>query len=111
MTEGKNFRGQATPSIIEGVKKGVRLFPGDDTPRTFISCNMVNCEPPPDSTQIGCNNAIVERDVVYSMDDLIEIDGEVISGTQLKDVCYGKYENGAYLYFPSPKKTLHEGVI
>ena len=55
-----NFRNQETPSLIgieyecccfaqsqpidtASVKTGVRLFPGDDTARTFIKCNLVNC--------------------------------------------------------------------
>jgi hypothetical protein len=31
---------------------GHRLFPGDDTPRIFRECNLVNCEPPPNSTGV-----------------------------------------------------------
>ncbi len=78
--ERKNFSGQATPSIIDpnyircnfaqtlpdpNVVNGpnepdrVRIFPGDDTPRTFFRCNLVNCEVPPGSTVIKCNTSIV----------------------------------------------------
>ncbi len=108
MTEKKNFSGQTTPKIKDteyrncnfsqpdcvddaGKMRGVRIFPGDDTPRTFIGCNMVNCEPPLGSTQIDCNNAIVRR--------LTQIAGP-------KQLAYGKYEKGKYLYFPTPKETL-----
>ncbi len=47
-----------------GNKIGHRIFPGDDTPRTFIECNLVNCIPPPGSTLIDCNTAILERNLV-----------------------------------------------
>lgn len=78
--ERKNFSGQATPSIIDieyqrcnfaqilpdpnvvndpNEPARVRLFPGDDTPRTFIRCNLVNCEVPPGSTVVKCNTSIV----------------------------------------------------
>ena len=74
MTERKNFSGQATPSIIDteyqrcnfsqtlpdpNLPNRVRIFPGDDTPRTFFRCNLVNCEVPPGSTVIKCNTSIV----------------------------------------------------
>ncbi len=114
MIKNKNFRGQATPSIIDteyrncnfstqncidvgGVKKGMRLFPGDDTPRTFISCNLVNCEPPPGSTIKGCNTAIKEDAVEVSSGDL-EIDGDVIKVKNYANICYGRYKDGEYVY-------------
>ena len=119
MTEKENFSSQQTPSIIDTEyrncnfsqpncidMKGVRLFPNNDAPRTFIDCNMVNCEPPPGSNQIGCNNAIIKRNVADS-ESVLEIDGFAIGGTQLKDIVYGKFENGSYLYFPTPKERLH----
>ena len=74
VTERKNFSGQATPSIIDteyqrcnfaqvlpdpNLPNRVRLFPGDDTPRTFFRCNLVNCEVPPGSTVTKCNTSIV----------------------------------------------------
>jgi hypothetical protein len=101
------------PNCVDdgGHKKGVRLFPGDDTPRTFINCNLINCEPPPNSTLTGCNTAIIDRGVGVSTEDAIEIDGTAIECTQLKDVVYGKYEDGGYTYFPIPKEILHEGMV
>lgn len=39
---------------------GRRLWPGDDTPRTFTDCNLVNCELPPGSTVTRCNTALIE---------------------------------------------------
>lgn len=114
MTENKNFRGQATPSIIDteylncnfstmncidvgGVKKGMRLFPGDDTPRVFINCNMSNCEPPPGSTQINCNTSISEKAVEVGSEDL-EIDGEIIKIKDYANIYYGRYKDGGYVY-------------
>ena len=38
---------QHVPDTSGAQPKGVRLFPGDDTPRIFRNCNLVNCEPPP----------------------------------------------------------------
>ena len=114
MTENKNFRGQATPSIIDseyrncnfstqncidvgGIKKGIRLFPGDDTPRTFISCNLVNCEPPPGSTLFKCNTAIRENAVEVGSEDL-EIDGDIIKVKSYADIVYGAYGKNGYKY-------------
>lgn len=114
MTENKNFRGQATPSIIDteyrncnfstmncltigGKKVGMRLFPGDDTSRTFISCNLVNCEPPPGSVLIGCNTAIKESCVEVSSEEL-KIDGDTIEVKDYANICYGRYKDGGYVY-------------
>jgi len=82
---------------VGGEKKGVRLFPGDDTPRTFISCNMVNCEPPPGSTQIECNTTIKAKAVEVGS-DVIEIDGEAIVVIDYANVRYGRYIDGQYVY-------------
>lgn len=90
-----------------GVKKGVRLFPGDDTPRTFIGCNLVNCEPPPGSTCTICNNAITEKQVEMSSEDLV-IDGEKIVVKEYADIIYGAYKNGQYVYRPTPTQISCE---
>lgn len=78
----KNFTGQPTPKIIAGEYRncnfsqpvpGTRIFPGDDTPRTFFECNLVNCIPPPGSTLIGgtgCNTTQVERKVEVGTEDI-----------------------------------------
>ena len=77
MISNKNFSGQLTPSEIDteysscnfaqsGETDGLggwlptRIFPGDDTPRTFIECNMTNVLPPPGSTLIRCNTHLIE---------------------------------------------------
>jgi len=84
-----------------GVKKGVRLFPGDDTPRTFIGCNLANCEPPPGSTCTTCNNSITEKQVEVSSDTLT-VDGETITVNEYANIIYGAYKNGSYQYKPTP---------
>ncbi|MBN2560632.1 MAG: hypothetical protein JXQ75_06855 [Phycisphaerae bacterium] len=109
MTKHKNFAGKTTPAVIDveyrdcnfsqrrpeerdGKKVGVRLFPGDDTPRTFIRCNLVNCEPPPGSTLVTCNTAIVEP--------VTDIGG----GKQGLQV-HGRYDAkvGDYVYLKQPR--------
>lgn len=112
--EHGNFRNQQTPDLIDteykncsfahdqpidtvGVKTGVRLFPGDDTPRIFINCNMVNCEPPPGSILTKCNTTIVSRKVVNNTDSLV-IDGEVLSVDDYSDIIHGKYTVNGYVY-------------
>ena len=79
LTERKNFSGQVTPSVIDSEYRNcnfaqtlpdpnlpnrVRIFPGDDTPRTFYRCNLVNCEVPPGSTVIKCNTSIVASNML-----------------------------------------------
>jgi len=78
MIKEKNYSNQLTPSDIDteyqncnfsqqGETDGgsgwqpVRIFPGDDTPRTFIECNLGNAIPPPNSILTRCNTTIIER--------------------------------------------------
>ena len=120
-----NFRNQATPSKIglvyescafahdlpvddDGLMIGNRLFPGDDTPRTFINCNLVNCEPPPGSTLITTNTTIVENGKVVGSDD-VTIDGETISTPIIENWIYGKcLADGSYFYHPQIIKVSKE---
>lgn len=90
-----NFsRSQPDTSGAEVV--GVRLFPGDDTPRTFIDCNLFNCEPPPGSTLVRCNTWIVTTGELGPTDTL-EIDGQVEHTTQYHDrTVHARYIDGAY---------------
>ena len=121
MTKNKNFRGQATPSLLDteyescnfstlncltvgGKKVGMRLFPGDDTPRTFTKCNMMNCEPPPGSTLVKCNTAIRENAVEIGSEDLV-IDSETIKVKSYANKIYGRYKDGGYVYQPTPIET------
>ena len=83
---------------------GERLFPGDDTPRTFINCNLLNCETPPGSTVIGGTTAIIET-MVEGPTDTLEVNGVVEHTTQYYDnIKYGKWnaETDSYDYDPSP---------
>ncbi len=90
VTERKNFSGQATPSIIDteyqrcnfaqtlpdpNLPNRVRIFPGDDTPRTFVRCNLVNCEVPPGSTVVRCNTSIVAHNMLIGS-ITITVDGQ-----------------------------------
>lgn len=126
MTKGKNFSGQLTPSIIDthyercnfshynciddgGQKKGVRIFPGDDTPRTFENCNLVNVEVPPGSACIKCNRTIRENNLVANI-NTITIDGFDIEVKEYENRIYGKATDSGYDYFSSiikiPCETL-----
>lgn len=95
---------QRVPNTSGANPVGVRLWPGDDTPRTFTNCNMVNCEPPPGSTLVNCNTSVSEYDV-FDRDETITVDGVVVSTrTFNKQVIHGKYnpETEAYEYLPTP---------
>ena len=75
MKQNKNYSGQINPEKdteyrncnfsqptaieVKEVMQGVRLFPDDDTPRTFIECNLVNCQVPPESKIERCNTALI----------------------------------------------------
>ncbi len=121
--QGGNFSNQATPSVIAdeyvgsnftqaqpvdgpgGVKVGVRLFPGDDTPRTFRgSCNLTNCHPPPGSVvDPSCNTTVAERGIVSSA-ETVTVDGDPIVLEHHVNRIHGRYDGtiGAYVYLGSP---------
>ena len=119
MTRRKNFMNQQTPAIIDqhyeqcnfaqdapdewdGKKVGIRLFPGDDTPRTFINCNLINCEPPPGSTVTGCQTILMERNILLQSLTVLVGDEEIDASRRGHRV-YGKYANGDYIYFDPPR--------
>lgn len=121
---GENFSNQDTPSIIDteyvrcnflhtnciddgGVKKGHRLFPGDDTPRTFVDCNLGNCEPPPGSTLTRCPAAITEKQKHISS-ETITIDAVQIESKGYADMIYGRYKDSAYEYKDTPIEVAVE---
>ena len=116
---GRNFSGQATPDAVDevyercnftqpspievdGRKEGMRLFPGDDTPRTFICCNLVNCELPLGSQVTDCNTTVKEVAVVTSVEE-VEVDGEVV-GTidHHSEIIHGCRTADGYDYLPEP---------
>ena len=90
VTTYKNFSGQATPSIVTigyescnfsqvlpdpNLPNKVRIFPGDDTPRIFYKCNLVNCEVPPGSTVYKCNTSIIAHNILIGS-ITITVDGK-----------------------------------
>ena len=106
MTKKENFFGQATPNIIDteyercnfgqpqpvgsgdGVYIGVRIFPDNDTPRTFIQCQLQNAEVPPGSTVIDCNTSIVQK--------------RIASGDGFVNRIHGRWTADGYEYRDSP---------
>jgi len=122
----RNFSGQVRPSALDreyrrcnfsqpspidadGKKRGVRLFPGDDTPRAFINCNLTNCEPPPGSTVTRCNTSLIEPDVALRTAE-VEIDGEVITHEVRGSRLHGRWdpETKRYVYLSPPIETPWE---
>ena len=50
---------------------GTPLWPGDDTPRRFVDCNLTNAVPPPGSVLVGrCNTTQVDRRVEVGTEDV-----------------------------------------
>ena len=75
------------PFDDNGVKKGHRLFPGDDTPRVFIDCGMQNIEPTPGSSVAGQTRCdVIELAVAFTEE--IEVDGVVVSSEEFHDSIY-----------------------
>jgi len=108
-TEYKHCNFSHTSVIWEGPEcRGHRLFPGDDTPRTFIECNLINCEPPPGSTLIDCNTTLLEPEVLINESDDIIIDGEAISIGHYKRVVHGKWTSAGYDLLPTPREKLFD---
>lgn len=125
MIDGKGYRDQTTPVDIDieyqncifsqsqpaelnGKKVGVRIFPNDETPRTFTRCNLVNCEPPHGSTLIKCNTSIIERKVSVVTDTIV-IDEEEIDIVEEFDYIHGRYdpETESYIYHAEPIEVSH----
>lgn len=95
---------QTVPDTSGANPVGVRLWPGDDTPRTFTNCNLVNCEPPPGSTVVQCNTTVSEYGV-FDFEETITIDSVVVNTrTFTKQIIYGRYnpETETYDYLPTP---------
>jgi len=81
-----NYSHMPTPPVIEDTYTSdnftqavanTRIFPGDDTPRTFIRCNLVNCDLPPGSTKIDSMHGHLVRDV--ASDVKVVVDGTTIT--------------------------------
>lgn len=75
---------------------GIRLWPGNNTPRKFTNCNLTNCEPPPGSILINCNTTICETRVFAFSDDLV-IDNVVQHTENYYDtIIYGHWTTQGY---------------
>jgi hypothetical protein len=95
---------QNVPDTSGANPVGIRLFPGDDTPRTFRDCNMLNCEPPPGSTVDNCKTLIMAREQ-DAHTETITVDSVVVSSrTFKKSILYGKInpQTLVYEYEPVP---------
>lgn len=120
MTTEKNFSKTPTPSIADGhylrcnfsqlqpvdsgggVMRGVRLFPGDDTPRTFEECTLTNCEVPPGSTIIRGARIIRETFIILRT-DTITIDGVPEDVDVIGHRTHGTFGEGMnYIDLPAP---------
>ena len=95
-----------------GAAIGVRLWPGDDRPRTFIDCNLPNCEVPPGSTVTGCNTSVVELAIQAdaSEDFVVEVDGvEVSRRPRFLHRVHGRYTDAdTFDRLPTPDEVFIE---
>lgn len=98
------------PIEKDGKWIGVRLFPGDDTPRTFKDCNLLNCEVPPGSIVIKCNTSIVRPAVFQNTDGSIIIDGETLTLNTYKRIVYGKWTSSGCVYYDEPQESEFDKV-
>lgn len=101
MRKTKNFRNGEIPYVQKEYEgqcfafdqpDGIlpnRIFPDDDTPRTFIGCNLVNAVPPAGSTLVMCNTSIIKRGLSVLGDEII-IDGVSIQEENYEDEILGR---------------------
>lgn len=76
--EGQNFSRNPNPAKAEEyrncnfsqLRPGTRLWPGDDTPRRFVECNLTNAVVPPGSTLERCNTTQVDLRVEAGTEDV-----------------------------------------
>jgi len=127
--EKKNYSGQVSPDVggeteffrcnfsqpepvLDGADYiGTRLWPGDDTPRTFTKCNLVNCAFPPGSTVVGGNTTIRRSRVVSATDELV-VDGFSLPVSYYVNIIYGRQTSpGVYEYFPESIEIPNDEVV
>jgi hypothetical protein len=101
-----NFARENPVDIGGGVMRGVRLFPGDDTPRVFTDCNLMNCEPPPGSTLVHCNTRMTSAPAVAST-ETITLPSSTLVVEHKSIFEYGRYDplTEAYVDLPTPNET------
>lgn len=92
---------QETCINVAGKMQGVRIFPGDDTPRTFVDCNLVNVELPPGSTFSGCNTTILETGLLDSTNRVV-INGLVIARENRKNRVHGRVMPDLSIEYKTP---------
>lgn len=84
---------------------GVRLWPGDDTPRVFTNCNLMNCEVPPGSRIVNCNTWIVETRVPAFSEDVV-VDNVTVATEQFHDrTVHARYVDSDYDRTGFPQTT------
>ena len=98
---------QKVPLDVGGKKRSVRLFPGDDTPRTFFHCNLTNAEPPPGSTLTSCNTTVAAWRVPTTA-DTITVDGESVALQHHATFIYGRFDPDTWSYVDLPIPEEHE---
>lgn len=84
----------------------VRLWPGDNTPRTFKKCNLTNCQPPPGSTIIGAPPLVVETGLPDTS-ETITVDGVVVHTKEFKkNIARGRInpDTMEFEVFPTPRE-------
>lgn len=107
----KNFS-QAAPRFDDSTSTyvGIPLTNDElegDPPHEFIQCNLVNTEPPADSTITNCNTAIVRREVVDEDESIeIAVGGRILVVDKPKDLLLGRLKpNHVYEYRTEPLET------
>lgn len=90
---------------------GNELWPGDNTPRTFIDCNLINVAPPPGSTLIRTNATVIEYGIAAGSDTLT-VDSVLIHTTNyILNRTYGRYDDTAtYVELGTPIDTSPKRV-
>lgn len=85
---------------------GKELWPGDNTPRRFINCNLINVAVPPGSELIATTAQIVEYDIPVGSDTLT-IDGVVLhTSNYTENRTHGRFRgNGVYQELPAPASS------
>jgi len=104
-----NFGRPAPIDIGGGVFRGHRLFPGDDTPRTFTDCNLMNCEPPPGSTLDYCNTYMTPGVAVMSQDTITLPDTSEITVDHHSILITGRFDPDTESYIDY--SVVEESVI
>jgi len=106
-----NFTRSTPIDIGGGVMRSHRLFPGDDTPRTFTHCNLTNCEPPPGSTLINCNTNVFNGRLVVDV-ELVLVDSVEVGRNDVSDrVLYGRLNPTTLVYEDLPTPEVHRNKV